>query len=102
MKICKMGKVNNDKLLDLAINDGITDWRTAYSHRVLTKGGLAISLLIDINKIDDEDFYLLMPRELRDSYQKNGVVIWWNWIHENVENRKFVINQLRRMLTPNQ
>lgn len=98
-KIYKMGKKNNNKLLDLAIDETPTNWRTSYSYRILTKGDLAISLLIDINKIDDDKFYLLMPADLRIDYEKNGVVVWWDWIHKDIMNRKFVINQLKAFLS---
>lgn len=93
-KILKMGKENNDKLLKLAINENSTNWITNFSYRPLTDGDLAISLIIDINKISDEDFYLLMPSEIKNEYEKNGVVVFWDWIHEEVSNREYVINQL--------
>lgn len=93
-KILKMGKENNDKLLKLAINENSTNWITNISYQPLTDGDLAISLIIDINKISDEDFYLLMPSEIKNEYEKKGVVVFWDWIHEGVSNREYVINQL--------
>ena len=97
-KILKMGKENNNKLLKLAINENSTNWITDFSYRPLTDGDLAISLIIDINEITDEDFYLLMPLEIRNEYEKNGVVVFWDWIHEGVYNRKYVINQLEVLM----
>lgn len=93
-KILKMGKENNAKLLKLAINENSTNWITNISYRPLTDGDLAISLIIDINKISDEDFYLLMPLEIKNEYEKNGAVVFWDWIHEGISNREYVINQL--------
>lgn len=98
MKIYKMGKENNNNLVELAINENPTNWLTDFSYRPITDGDLAISLLIDINEISDEEFYLLMPLELRNEYDKNGVVVFWDWIHENVINRKYVINQLIKII----
>lgn len=98
MKICKMGKGNNNNLLELAINENSTNWVTDFSYRPLTDGDLAISLIIDINEISDEDFYLLMPLEVRNEYEKNGVVAFWDWIHEGVANREYVINQLEKLM----
>ena len=88
----------NNNLVELAINENPTNWLTDFSYRPITDGDLAISLLIDINEISDEEFYLLMPLELRNEYDKNGVVVFWDWIHENVINRKYVINQLIKII----
>lgn len=98
MKICKMGKGNNEALLKLAINENPTNWITCLSYRSLTDGDLAISLIIDINEINDEDFCLLMPLEIRKEYEKIGVVVFWDWIHESVSNREYVINQLENLI----
>ena len=98
MKIYKMGKENNYKLLEFAINDNPTNWLTTFSYIPLTDGDLAISLIIDINEISDEDFFLLMPLEIRKEYEKNGVLVFWNWIHEDISNRKYVITQLKNIL----
>ena len=38
MKICKMGKENNEALLKLAINENPTNWITCLSYRSLTDG----------------------------------------------------------------
>jgi hypothetical protein len=59
---------------------------------------LAISLLVDINEISDEDFYYLMPLEIGKEYDKNGVFVFWDWIHENKNNRLYVINQLKKII----
>lgn len=98
MKICKMGKENNNNLLELAINENSTNWVTDFSYRPLTDGDLAISLIIDINEIRDEDFYLLMPLEVRNEYEKNGVVVFWDCIHEGGANREYVIDQLEKLM----
>lgn len=97
-KIMKLGKENNDKLLKLAINENSTKWITNVSYRPLTDGDLAISLIIDINEISDEDFYLLMPVEVKNEYEKNGAVVFWDWIHEGLSNREYVINQLEVLI----
>ena len=89
---CLSNKENNNNLFELAINENPTNWLTNFSYRPITDGDLAISLLIDINEISDEEFYLLMPLELRNEYDKNGVVVFLDWIHENV------INQLIKII----
>ena len=97
-KILKMGKKNNIRLLELAINENSTNWITDFSYRPLTDGDLAISLIIDINEISDENFYLLLPIEIRNEYEKNGAVVFWDWIHEGISNREYVISQLENLM----
>lgn len=98
LKICKMGKKNNDRLLELAINENKTNWITNFSYQPLTDGDLAISLLIDINEISDVDFKFLMPSDIRDEYEEEGGRIFWDWIHEDIANRKYVIIQLKKII----
>ena len=98
IKIYKLGKKNNKKLLELAINENSTTWVTNIIERPLTDGDLAISLLVDINEISDADFYYLMPLEIGKEYDKNGVFVFWDWIHENKNNRLYVINQLKKII----
>lgn len=98
LKICKMGKKNNDRLLELAINENKTNWITNFSYQPLTDGDLAISLLIDINEISDVDFKFLMPSDIRDEYEEEGGRVFWDWIHEDIANRKYVITQLKKLI----
>ena len=39
-----------------------------------------------------------MPLEIRKEYEKIGVVVFWDWIHESVSNREYVINQLENLI----
>jgi hypothetical protein len=42
-----------------------------------------------------------VPKELlnfHNQYDKNGVFVFWDWIHENKNNRLYVINQLKKII----
>lgn len=39
-----------------------------------------------------------MPLEVRNEYEKNGVVVFLDWIHEGGANREYVIDQLEKLM----
>lgn len=94
-KIYKQGKKNNENLIEKALSVKETNWIAVMYPINLTEGDIAISLLLDINSINDTDFLKLMPRELVSSYKNSGTIVWWNWIHESINNRVYVVEQLK-------
>ncbi len=97
-KIVRQGEKNNSKLMELSLSEVPTNWITPLNSCKLTKGDLAISILLDVNEIDDSKFELLIPDSIKEDYQKNGVRAWWDWIHSDIENRKYVVNQLKHII----
>ena len=41
-------------------------------------------------------FLCLLCYTKSKEYDKNGVFVFWDWIHENKNNRLYVINQLKK------
>ena len=75
--------------MDLAIYEKETKYIYCPMPVRLTEGDIAICLLLDINGISDEEFVeKLIPEHLIEDYKESGAVVWWHWIHENIDNRK--------------
>lgn len=97
-KILKQGKKNNAELMKYAHSVDDVNWFLPLNSCQLTKGDLAISILINVNEIDDDKFELLVPDSIRTSYKYYGIRVWWDWIHSDYNNREYVINQLKKII----
>lgn len=65
----------------------------------LSRGDIAIALLMDINfeGTDAEWTRNFVPDAIADEHSKNGSGIWWHWIHDSQENRKWVIERIKKL-----
>ena len=92
------GKKNNQVLLERVMYTNKTNWYLHSSNVQLTDGDVALCLLFDINTISDTDMYELMPDYLTKEYKENGSKVWWNWIHKDNNNRKWVLSKLSSII----
>lgn len=97
-KIVKQGKKNNADLIRLSYSEENVNWVLPLNTCRLMKGDIAISILITVNEIDDVEFESLIPDVIKSDYAKYGVRVWWEWIHLNLDNRKYVIHQLKELI----
>lgn len=97
-RIIKQGKKNNVYLIRTSYSEDIVNWVLPLNACKLTKGDLAISILINVNEIDDTKFGLLVPDIIKSDYEKYGIRVWWEWIHLNSDNREYVIHQLQKLI----
>ena len=98
-KLYKKGSKINNFLLQKANQANKTNYIIPNIVSPLTDGDIAISLLLDINQITDSEFKLnLITKEIEEDYNNSGSTVWWKWIHENIENRKWVISQIKILI----
>jgi hypothetical protein len=93
----KGAKINH-QLIAKAISGKETKYRLCPMSFLLTEGDIALCLLIDINKMDDNEFYKLIPPALISDHKNKGSITWWLWIHEKPENRRWVVDQIQAIL----
>ncbi len=90
--VYRTGKKANAYLLEKAVSKKKTRWTRASLPVSLTEGDITLILLMDINSII---FERLIPEEIQGGYDNYGAVAWWQWLHENETNRKFVIDRIK-------
>jgi len=65
----------------------------------MTEGDIAVDLLARINMIGDKDFIQIVPEEIKNEYiNGNGAYSWWGYIRENDENRRKVIELIKKYI----
>jgi hypothetical protein len=88
-KLLSYGKSINEYLLEKAISEDETNWYNYPFYFNMKEGDIAINLLI---KINDIDFYKIIPIEIMEDYKINGARIWWEYLHNN---REEIINLIK-------
>ena len=91
-----MNKSINEYLLEKSYSLEITNWYFHPFHFQMTEGDIAIVLLLEKNLIED-DFYKIVPYEIKYEYIENGrdASIWWDYLHKDVKNRENIIGLIK-------
>jgi hypothetical protein len=99
-KLYNMNKKINCYLLEKAYSTKPTNWYFYPFYFQMTEGDIAIKLLLDINLLNDSEFYKIIPEKINDEYNKsNGYAnIWWIYLHKNIENRKEIIELIKETI----
>lgn len=97
-QIYEMGKINNDFLLEQSYSNQITNWKFALYDFKITVGDIAISLILDINEITDTQIKKILPFSISEEFEGSGFIVILRWLHDDDENRKNFIINLKRLL----
>jgi hypothetical protein len=80
-RLYKKGKSLNNYLLEKAYSEKMINWYNYPFYFNMSEGDIAIKLLLDINK--EIDFYKIIPIEIIEDYDKNGAMVWWDYLRGN-------------------
>ena len=85
-------------LLEQSYSNQITNWKFALYDFKITVGDIAISLILDINGITDTQIKKILPFSISEEFEGSGFIVVLRWLHDDDENRKNFIINLKRLL----